>query len=74
MHGKAKHSCREMVMKKIISASAAARLIGCDPQVVRERLRSGRWRFGRAIPPEDEHSNWTYEVYPKALEEYLKGE
>ena len=61
-------------MKKIISASAAARLIGCDPQIVRERLRKGIWKFGRAIPPKEHRLNWTYEVYPEALEEYLKGE
>ena len=66
--------CVWQAMKKIISASAAARLIGCDPQVVRERLRKGIWKFGRAIPPKEHRLNWTYEVYPEALEEYLKGE
>lgn len=60
-------------MKKIISASAAAKLIGCDSQMVRERLRRGMWTFGRAIPPDKDHAYWTYEVYPDALGKYLRG-
>ena len=60
--------------KKIISAKAAAIMLGCSYQMVRERLKKGIWTFGRAIPPNDTHRYYIYEVYSDQLMEYLKGE
>lgn len=37
-------------MKQILSAAQAAKVIGCNPQTVRERVRRNIWTFGRCIP------------------------
>ncbi len=34
----------------ILSAREAAKILGCDPQAVRERIRLGIWTFGECIP------------------------
>jgi len=60
--------------KRIISAKAAAVRLGCSPQMVRERLKRGIWKFGRALPPNETHRHYIYEIYSDQLEEYLKGE
>ncbi len=37
-------------MQDILSSTKAARVIGCGPQKVRERIKSGDWKFGVCIP------------------------
>ena len=61
-------------MKQIISANAAAKIIGCPARMVRERLRRGMWTFGKAYPPDEKHSQWTYEINVRLLTKFLKGE
>ena len=39
-----------MCEKPLISASEAAKIIGCTPQMVRDRIKSGVWKFGEFIP------------------------
>lgn len=36
--------------KEILSAAEAAKILGCTPQAVRERIRLGIWKFGECIP------------------------
>ena len=33
-------------MREIMSAAAAAKIIGCSPQMVREQMRRGNWDLG----------------------------
>ena len=47
-------------MKEIISAAEAARILNCRPQKVRERIKAGRWTFGKAIPPAKPGGQITY--------------
>lgn len=39
-------------MREILNAVQTARIIGCDPHKVRERLKCGIWTFGEYIPAE----------------------
>jgi hypothetical protein len=59
--------------RKIISANKAAEIMGCPARLVRERLRRGVWKFGRAIQPTENSKQWTYEVYTDQLRRYLEG-
>ena len=36
--------------KPLISATEAAKIIGCAPQMVRERIKRGIWKFGEVVP------------------------
>ena len=36
--------------KPLLSAQEAAKIIGCSPQMVRERIKRGIWTFGEVIP------------------------
>lgn len=39
-----------MSEKILINATEAAKIIGCSPQMVRERIKRGIWTFGEVIP------------------------
>lgn len=59
-------------VKTILSAEEAAKVIGCAPQKVRERMKHKLWDLGRAIPPEKTgKSSWTYEIMQYKLERFL---
>ena len=61
-------------MKKVLNAAQAAALLGCPAQMVRERLKRGVWRFGRAYSPEETGlKQWTYEVYADQLNDFIRG-
>ena len=36
-------------MPEIIKAADIARIIRCDPCLVRHRMRTGEWKFGRVL-------------------------
>lgn len=40
----------KQVQKETISTGEAARLLGCNPEAVRQRIRVGVWKFGEVIP------------------------
>lgn len=40
------------IEKELISARAAAKILGVGPQKVRERIRQGIWTFGECVPKE----------------------
>lgn len=43
--------------KLLISASEAAKIIGCGAQKVREHLKHGVWTFGQYVPKEQSGSS-----------------
>ena len=61
-------------MKEIISARAAAKIIGCPAEAVRQRIKAGIWTFGERIPKEKTGNKVdTYLISRKRLERYLEG-
>lgn len=61
-------------MKEIISARAAAKIIGCSAEAVRQRIKAGIWTFGERIPKEKNGNKIdTYLISRKKLERYLEG-
>ena len=62
-------------MKETMSAKAAAGILGCDPQLVRQRIRLGIWTFGECIPKEKTgRKNDTFIIYRRKLERYIGKE
>lgn len=59
-------------MKQILNACQAARIIGCNPQIVRERIKRNIWTFGRFIPKEKTGKKLdSYEIVLNDLCRYL---
>lgn len=61
-------------MREIISASEAARILNCRPQKVRERIKAGRWTFGKAIPSSKPGGQMTYDIYVRRMYQFFKME
>lgn len=60
-------------MHDILTARAAAKVIGCGAQEVRHKLRIGVWTFGRAISPkENKQKQWSYEINKNDLARFLQ--
>lgn len=60
-------------MRDILSAAQTARVIGCDPHKVRERLKCGIWTFGKYIPAEKTGKKQDcYEINAYSLAEWLR--
>lgn len=57
--------------KQILNATEAAKVIGCNPQKVRERLKRGMWKFGKAYPPDKDCEVWRYEIPRAKLYSFL---
>lgn len=47
---------------EMMSAQAAAKILGCSPQAVRERIKRGIWKFGEYIP-KSKTGNATKDTY-----------
>ena len=58
-------------MREIISAAEAARILNCRPQKVRERIKAGRWTFGKAIPPAKPGGQITYDIYARRMYQFF---
>lgn len=58
-------------MKEIISAAEAARILHCRPQKVRERIKAGKWPFGRAISPKKKGGQITYDIYARRMYQFF---
>lgn len=58
-------------MKEIISAAEAARILNCRPQKVRERIKAGRWTFGKAIPSAKPGGQMTYDIYARRMYQFF---
>lgn len=60
-------------MKDILNAVQTARVIGCNPRKVRERLKCGVWTFGEYIPAEKTGKKQDcYEVNASSLAGWLQ--
>lgn len=59
-------------MQDILTANQTARVIGCGPQRVRERIKRGIWTFGTVVTgKESGNSQNTYEINKYKLAEWL---
>lgn len=59
-------------MREILNASETARVIGCSPQMVRERIKRGIWTFGNVVTAEQSGKRQdSYEINKRALAERL---
>lgn len=69
------NNCRDPEKKELISAKEAARIIGCDPQALRQRIKLGIWNFGERIPKEKTGKKCdTYLISRRKLYRYLGAE
>lgn len=60
-------------MRDFLSADRAAKVIGCNPQKVRERLKRKIWDFGTVIPAEKAGCQTNgYDIHKKELARFLK--
>ena len=58
-----------------MNATEAAKIIGCSPQMVRERIKRGIWKFGEVIPKgRSGNSKDSYLINRKKLMRYLGEE
>lgn len=59
-------------MYEILNAAQTARVIGCAPQKVRERIKRGIWTFGSVVTAKQSgNTENSYEINKKALAEWL---
>lgn len=60
-------------MYDILNASQTARVIGCSPQKVRERIKRGIWTFGSVVTAKQSgNTENSYEINKGALAEWLR--
>ncbi len=58
--------------QETLSAREAAKILGCDPQAVRERIRLGIWTFGECIPKSmTGHKCDTFIIYRRKLYKHI---
>ena len=59
-------------MREILSAAQTARVIGCAPQMVRERIKRGIWTFGSVVTAKQSGNlQCSYEVKKRDLADWL---
>ena len=60
-------------MKDILTANQTARVIGCGPQRVRERIKRGVWTFGSVVTRKESGNvqKNTYEINKHKLADFL---
>ena len=59
-------------MREILSASQTARVIGCAPQMVRERIKRGIWTFGSVVTAKQSGNvQSSYEIKKRDLADWL---
>ena len=60
-------------MKDILTANQTARVIGCGPQRVRERIERGIWTFGSVVTRKESGNAQknTYEINKHKLADFL---
>lgn len=59
-------------MREILSAAQTARVIGCAPQMVRERIKRGIWTFGSVVTAKQSgNAQSSYEIKKRDLADWL---
>ena len=61
-----------MKTREIISASAAAAILGYAPEKVRQYIKAGIWKFGERVPKEKTgRKQDSYIIYTRKLYKHL---
>lgn len=59
-------------MSEILNtATKIAKVIRCDPQELRHKMRTGVWKFGRVIPPSGKGGMYRYEATIGEVAKYI---
>ena len=58
---------------ELMTASEAARLLGCSPEKVRQHIRAGVWKFGVCIPKQKGGKKDSFIIYRRQLMKTLEG-
>lgn len=59
-------------MSELLSASQAAAVIGCGPQMVRERMKRGIWTFGTVVTAKQSgNMKNSYEIHKREFAKWL---
>lgn len=58
-------------MSERISVKDAAAVLGCNPQAVRENMKSGRWDLGSVVPTGKTGRKYTYYIYKEKLNKHI---
>lgn len=59
-------------MREILNAVQTARVIGCCPQMVRERIKRGIWTFGNVVTAKQSgNTQNSYEINKRKFAEWL---
>ena len=59
-------------MREILNAAQTARVIGCCPQMVRERIKRGIWTFGNVVTTKQSgNTQNSYEINKRKFAEWL---
>lgn len=59
-------------MSEILNtATKIAKVIRCDPQEVRHKMRTGVWKFGRVIRPDAKGRLYQYEATINEVAKYI---
>lgn len=60
------------MQKETMRVPEAAKLLGCNPEAVRRRIRLGIWKFGEVIPKEKTgNENDSFVIYRRKLYKHL---
>lgn len=54
-----------------ISVPEAAKLIGCDPDYLRQRMKRKEWDLGEVVPPKTKGGMYRYIIFKPKLETFL---
>lgn len=60
-------------MKDLLTVPEASRIMGCDPQKIREHIKRGIWDFGERIPKKATGSKRgdEYNIYRAKFEKHI---
>lgn len=60
------------MQKETMGVPEAAKLLGCNPEAVRRRIRRGIWKFGEVIPKEKTGNEIdSFVIYRRKLYKHL---
>lgn len=60
-------------MSERISVKEAAAILGCNPQAVRENMKSGRWDLGSVVPTGKAGKKYNYYIYRAKINKFIGG-
>ena len=54
-----------------VTVADAAKMIGCDPDYLRQRMKRKEWDLGEVVPPPKGGSVYRYIIFRPKLERFL---